>query len=145
MLGHRIAHTSNMKTNYRSWSHPARLQPTMLLYRRDEKRRLSLIFSSRAYALVSRGKRLRHSHAEVLRAVTLQRKIRDCSQSIICWHVVRCYTSFIIFSMFLGHHPLPISTKEVLITWYFKSYQTPLLQLSLSVHVTNAFSIPCLL
>ena len=81
--------------------------------RRDEK---SLIFSSRAYALVSRGKRLRHSHAEVLRAVTLQRKIRDCSQSIICWHVVRCYTSFIIFWMFLGHHLLPISTKEVLIT-----------------------------
>ena len=33
------------------------------------------------YALVSRDKRPRHSRALVSRAVTLQRKIRDCSQS----------------------------------------------------------------
>ena len=49
--------------------------------RRDEKR-LSLIFSSRGYALVSRGKRLRRSRGQALRVVTLQRKIRDCSQSM---------------------------------------------------------------
>ena len=40
----------------------------------------SLIFSSRAYALVYCGARLRRSRAWVSRAVTLQRKIRDCSQ-----------------------------------------------------------------
>ena len=41
----------------------------------------SLIFSSLAYAFASRGKRLRRSRAWVLRVVTLQRKIRDSSQS----------------------------------------------------------------
>ena len=37
--------------------------------------------SSRAYALVSRGSRFCRSRPWVLRAVTLHRKIKDCSQS----------------------------------------------------------------
>ena len=45
------------------------------------KSQQSLIFSSRAYALVSRGSRLCRSRPQLSRAVTLQRKIRDCSQS----------------------------------------------------------------
>lgn len=49
----------------------------------DEKRR-TLIFSSRAHALVYRGLRFvaHRSCAWVSHAVTLQGKKRDCSQSI---------------------------------------------------------------
>ena len=54
------------------------------------------IFSSRTYALVSRGSRLCRSRAQVSRAVTLQKKkkkIRDCSQSNLgIVNVIRQFT-----------------------------------------------------
>ena len=65
-----------------SISQPALLQTTTLIGTRREKTDCGLF--CRAYALVYRVSRLRRSPLaclELSRAVTLQRKIRDCSQS----------------------------------------------------------------